>query len=275
MRVGNYNLFPLIKIIERLIFVDLDMKTTASLSMIAIILCSIAGCASKEVSRLQAVNDSLRTQLDTRYSVVETMKEIKLLIDSIDESRNALHANLYEGTSYSEVTSRLTNINHYVKRTEDKLVKIEKDLKSTSGKASAYLMLVDALKDELSIRAGDVEDLEKQINNYKEENKGLVKTVRLQEDEMSKMQSQIIAKQQELMLIEAKVNELVENFKVSEAEAVYARAQAVEEAARRTKLAPAKKKETYKEALELYRKALSLGKQDANAKIAELERKVK
>jgi hypothetical protein len=49
----------------------------------------------------------------------------------------------------------------------------------------------------------------------------------------------------------------------------------VEEAAKRTKLAPQKKRDTYKEALELYKKSLSLGKQEAKEKIAELEKKLR
>jgi len=48
----------------------------------------------------------------------------------------------------------------------------------------------------------------------------------------------------------------------------------VEEAANRTKLAPKKKKETYKEAIELYKKALSLGKTEAQAKIDALNKKI-
>jgi hypothetical protein len=99
--------------------------------------------------------------------------------------------------------------------------------------------------------------------------------VKLQEAEMADVQAKIEAKQQELSLLEAKVNTLVENFKVSEAEAYYARAKAVEEAARRTKLAPNKKKETYREALELYKKSLSMGKQEAKKNIAALEKKIK
>jgi hypothetical protein len=84
-----------------------------------------------------------------------------------------------------------------------------------------------------------------------------------------------LAKQQELALIEARIQELMISSKVSEADSYFARAQAVEEAANRTKLAPKKKKETLKEAVELYKKALSLGNQQAQAKITELEAKVK
>jgi hypothetical protein len=134
--------------------------------------------------------------------------------------------------------------------------------------------MVEALKDELSIRASEIENLEVQVANYQTENKGLHKTVKLQETELVEMRSQITTKQQELSLIEAKVDELVDNFKVTEAEAYYARAQAVEEAAKRTKLAPLKKKETYREALALYEKALSLGKAESKEKISELQKKV-
>ena len=62
--------------------------------------------------------------------------------------------------------------------------------------------------------------------------------------------------------------------KVSEGDAYYMRAQAIETAANRTRLAPRKKKETMKEALELYKKALSLGKSEAQAKIDQLEKRL-
>ena len=92
---------------------------------------------------------------------------------------------------------------------------------------------------------------------------------------MNDLQNKITAKQQELALLQAKGDEMIENFKVSEAEAFYARAKSVEEAARRTRLAPHKKRETYREALELYQKSLSLGKKEAQANIDALQKKVK
>jgi hypothetical protein len=235
----------------------------------------LLACGSKENERLRAENDSLRYELETRYSIVMSMKEIKVLIDSIDNSRNVLHLNLTEGTTYDDVTSRLLNINQYVKKTADKITSMETALRSTNGKAGAYLMMAEALKDELDIRISEIEILENQVGHYKKENKGLVHTVKLQETELITMRSQLITKQQELFFIEAKVDELVDNFKVTEAEAYYARGLAVEEAAKRTKLAPQKKKETYKEALELYKKALAMGKPEAQEKINALQKKVK
>lgn len=252
------------------------MQTTISNLFVT---CSVAllllSCDAKKSERLQAENDSLRNELEKRYSVMVMMKDITVLLDSIDESRNALHINLREGTTYEEVTDRLTDINKYVKRTSDKIMSMEQDLRSAKGESDAYLMMVVALKDELSMRAAEVAQLEKQVVDYQQENKGLVKTVKLQEHELANMHVLISTKKQELNLLEAKVEEMVDNFKVSEAEAYFARGQAIEEAAKRTKLAPGKKKETYKEALALYKKAFELGKQDAQAKVTELEKKVR
>jgi len=62
-------------------------------------------------------------------------------------------------------------------------------------------------------------------------------------------------------------------YKVDGAEAYFVHVQTVEEAARRTKFASRKKKRTQKETLELYKMALFLGKEDAQPKIAALEKK--
>jgi hypothetical protein len=96
----------------------------------------------------------------------------------------------------------------------------------------------------------------------------------MQEAELTDKSIEIETKTQELALIEARVQELMIQSKMTEADAYYARGQAVEEAAARTKLAPRKKKETLREAVELYKKALSLGKTEAEEKITALESKL-
>jgi len=235
----------------------------------------LTSCSNKENEQLRAENDSLRNELNNRHALMMTMRDIKVLMDSIDFNRKALHVNLYEGTTYQEFTDRMQDINKYVVKTEQKLTALEDDLKQSKGESSAYMMMVAALKDELSIRADEIETLEKDVVTYKTENKGLIKTVGLQQNQLTDMHRKIDIKQQELSLLEAKVTELVDNFQVSEKEAYFARAQAVEEAANRTKLAPHKKRETYKEALELYQKAHALGKTEASEKIASLEKRIR
>lgn len=242
---------------------------------VVLLLTPLVGCNEKEVARLKQENDSLRAELDNRHRLVLTLQEVKGMLDSIDLNRKVLRADLQEGTTYEKFSQRLGEINQYVKRSEAKIESIQKDLRASKGQASAYLLMVDALKGELEIRAEEVQQLESAVAQYKNENKGLINTVKLQEAEMADLYAKIEMKQQELSLLEAKVDEMVQAFKVSDAEAHYARARAVEEAARRTRLAPNKRKETYKEALELYKKSLSLGKEEARAKITELEKKIR
>lgn len=234
----------------------------------------LQSCNTKENERLRAENDSLRQELQTRYSMVKTMTEIKGLLDSIDESRNVLRVQMHEGTSFEDFTSRLTDINQYVKRSVEKILNLENALKTSETESEAYVMMVAALKDELTIRTDEIDGLMEKVEKYQAENKNLVKTVQLQESEMADMHTTIQIKQQELNLFNAKIDELAEKFKMSEAEAFYTRGQAVEEAAKRTKLAPRKKRETLKEALELYKRAYSLGKQEAKVRIDALEGRI-
>jgi chromosome segregation ATPase len=240
-----------------------------------VLMFGLASCTQKENKMLRAENDSLRGELVSKNDMVAVMKDVKFLIDSIDVSRKALRAELGDGMSYDNFSNRLHAINSYVKDTQQRLVKVEKQLGKANKNSNAYLMMVDALKSELNIRIQEVASLESAVSEFKKENEGLVKQVKLQQTEMAQMQEQIDEKKEELAFLDAKVREMVGTFKMTEADAYYARAQAVEEAAKRTKLAPRKKKETYQEALELYKKALSLGKKEAQANISKLEPKIK
>src|SRR5262249_2526160 len=133
---------------------------------------------------------------------------------------------------------------------------------------------IKKLKADIENKSKEIVALQEQVDKYRNENDNLVQTVTLQSKEIDEQEAELSAKRQELELIEARIQELMVQSKVNEADSYFARAQAVELAASRTKLAPRKKKETYKEALELYKKSLSLGKAEAQAKITELEKKI-
>ncbi|HEY9487683.1 MAG TPA: hypothetical protein VIQ51_05095 [Chryseosolibacter sp.] len=250
------------------------MHLNLPIPLIFVLAIAISGCNSKELSRLQIENDSLRNELDTRHTVLTSLTDVKILLDSIDSNRNSLRTNLSEGTSYEEFATRLKDINEFVKLSEEKIQLIQGALKNSKNEASAYLMLVDALKGEVQIHIAEIVKLEEEVTKYKAENNGLLQEIKLREDEVKDINIRISDKQQELLLLEARIASMVNSFKVTEADAYYARARAVEEAAKRTKLAPNKKKETYKEALELYKRSLSMGKEEARKNIAELEKKV-
>lgn len=241
----------------------------ASLSILIL----ISSCSNSEVEKLRAENDSLRMQLENQQKIMSVMGDVQVLLDSIDASRHFLRIDLHEGTSYRDVTRRLENLNGYVKNTQTKLEAIEKEIKDTKYENGAYLMMIDALKDELIIHSREITELQAAVNDYQQENRGLIKTVKLQQQQVAELEAKIASRQQELALLESKIQRLVANFQVTEAEATYARAKAVEEAANRTRLAPRKKKETYRESLDLYKKALELGKTGVEADIARVEKK--
>jgi chromosome segregation ATPase len=234
----------------------------------------LAGCDTKEKEKLQTQVDSLRIELQTSQKMAETLTEVGVLMDSIDASRQLLRVNMVEGTTYDDYSSRMKDINSYVKDTQKKIDDLEKSLSSSKSSSRAYAKQIKKLKEDLTARQNEITELQGQVEKYRNENQNLITTVSMQEAELVDKQSEIEAKSQELALIEARVQELMISSKMSEADAYFARAQAVEEAANRTKLAPRKKKETFKEAIELYKKSLSLGKNEAQDKITELEKKI-
>ncbi len=231
-------------------------------------------CDSKEKDALKSQVDSLRVELEASQKVAQTLTEVGVLMDSIDASRQLLRVNMVEGTTYEDYAARMKDINSYVKDTQGKIEELESSLTKSKANASAFSKTIKKLKADLESKSQEIASLQEQVDKYRNENQNLVSTVNMQEAELTDKQSQIDAKTQELALIEARVQELMIQSKMTEADAYFARAQAVEEAANRTKLAPKKKKETYREAIELYKKAQSLGKAEAQDKITELEKKV-
>jgi chromosome segregation ATPase len=233
----------------------------------------LAGCGG-ETEKLKSQLDSLQNELQVSQQMAQTLQEVGTLMDSIDANRQLLRVNVIEGTTYSDYTSRMKDLNNYVKETQSKIGDLEKSLKKSKANNNAYLSTIKKLKADLEKSNGEIVALRQRVEELGNLNENMKVTIDMQEAELNDKQSQIEEKTQELALIEARIQELMIQSKMSEADSYFARGEAVEEAANRTKLAPRKKKETYKEALELYKKALSLGSDKAQEKITLLEKKV-
>jgi chromosome segregation ATPase len=243
------------------------------LYMLAVIVFLIS-CDTKEKETLQKKLDSLNVELERSHQMTQTLTEVGTLMDSIDASRQLLRVNMVEGTTYDDYAARMKDLNTYIKQTQNKIEGLEKSLRGSEANAKAFSRTIKKLKADLESKTQEISLLQEQVEKYRNENQNLVTTVGLQDAEIQDKQTQIDSKNQELALIEARVQEIMIQSKMTEADAYFTRAQAVEEAANRTKLAPRKKKETFKEAVELYKKALSLGKNEAQAKITELEKRL-
>lgn len=232
------------------------------------------GCDTQEKERLQSRVDSLQVELENSQKVAQTLQEVGTLLDSIDASRQVLKVNIVEGTTFDDYTARMKDLNSYVVETEKKIDALEGELKEQTTGSSALKATIGRLRRDLKGKTDEIAVLQEQVEKFRNENENLVQTVGLQDAMLEDKEAEIFTKQQELALIEARIQELMIQSKMTEADAYFARAAAVEEAANRTRLAPRKKKETLAEAVELYKKALSLGKEEAQAKIDELEEKI-
>ncbi|MEQ9413487.1 MAG: hypothetical protein RIF39_06635, partial [Cyclobacteriaceae bacterium] len=232
-------------------------------------------CGGSENEKMQIAIDSLTRELVQNREVANTLQEVGVMMDSIDANRQALKIGMLEGTSFTDYKARMNDINDYVKDSQRKIQDLENALKKSRGTSNAFSASIKKLKSDLEARNKEILELQGQVDKYRNENQNLIQTVTLQEAELGDKEARIIQKEQELALIEARIQELMIQSKMSEGDSYYARGEAIEEAANRTKLAPRKKKETYQEALDMYKKALSLGVAKAQAKIAEMEERVK
>ena len=234
----------------------------------------ISACNTEEKAKLQSKVDSLTVELESSQRMAQTLQDVGTLMDSIDANRQLLRVNMVEGTTYDNYTSRMKDLNNYVRETEDKIEDLEKELKKSKNKANAFAATIKKLKAELITKSDEIIALQEKVEMQRNENQNLSQTIKLQEDELTQKEEQIRAKEEELALFEVRIQELMLNSKVSEADAYFARALAVEETANRTKLAPKKKRASYEEAIELYKKELSLGKKESQAKITSIQKKM-
>jgi len=231
-------------------------------------------CDTKEKVQLQAKVDSLQVELHTSQQAAAVLQDVGTLLDSIDASRQLLRSNMVEGTSYADDSNRLANLNTYIKETHAKISELEKSVQKSSASASSYASTIKRLKAELESSTEQLAVLREEGDKMRSENQMLASSVTEKDSILNEKTEFIKVKEQDLALMETKVQQINEESKTNQANLYFAQAQALETAAARTRFAPHKKKETQREALELYKIALSLGKTEAQSKVDELEKVV-
>ena len=236
---------------------------------------TVCGCEShKNEKALQRSVDSLNAELKSSLKTAEVLQEVGSLMDSIDANRKVLKTRMVEGTSYQEYASRMREINEYVKEAQTRISFLENRVKTIKQSTSGYVGTIKKLKHDLDLRNQELIALQDQVAKYRNESENLIQTVNLQKAEIEDKLNQLKQEAIKIDTLQRKVNDLLIASKIDEAESFFARAQAVEETANRTKFAPRKKRNTRKEALELYKMAVSYGKAEAQSKVTELEKKL-
>jgi chromosome segregation ATPase len=250
---------------------------TKLLILVSVVSCFLVGCDLKntEQAKLQIKVDSLAALVADNQMMEQTLQEADALLDSIDASRDMLRTSMREGTSYEDFTSRIKEIGTFVKRSTNKINDLELALRTAKQSGTTYSARIKDLKESLEKSNAEIAALTETVTKYKGENESLVKTVDLQQAEISDKLSQIKVREEEIAQLEVRVNEILAQSRIDEAEAYFARGEALELAALRTSfLAPKKKKTTRQQALDMYRMAVLYGKNDAQGKVDELASKL-
>lgn len=240
-------------------------KFILGLSMVGL----LWGCNKAREEQLQTEVDSLRTELQESQQTAQTLQDVGVMIDSIDARRQLLRTDMVEGTrvNYRE---RLESISSYIKETQTKIDELEKSAKQ----ARVYAGTIRRLKADLENTSKQLAALETELQTVRSENTSLSRRVVESDSIITVNQETLKTREESLAQLETKVEDLNTQAQNDMADAYFAQAKALEEAADRTKFAPKKKKETQREALELYKMALSLGKTEAQAKVSELEKDI-
>lgn len=240
-------------------------KFSLQLAIVILVLISLSSCGP-DAAKLKAENEALKHQLDAANKVVETLKTVNSLLDSIDVTRHSVRMLSTDKKDTNTYSLRMTDLKDYVKKSEEQIRALEASLAEDEVNAESYMTIIDALKDELKIRNEEI--------GIMQDNDELNTAVNLKSSQLDDIEMKLQSKKEELKLLQMQINEMVRTAKITQADSYFAQAGALEEAAKRTKLAPNKKKDTYQQALELYEKALKLGKKEAKAKVDELKTKV-
>src|SRR6185369_9556463 len=135
----------------------------------------LTSCDNKS-EKLQTQVDSLKAELQTNQKFVETLQEVGVLMDSIDANRQLLRVNMVEGTTYTDYTSRMKDINNYVKDTQTKIEDLEKTLKKSKGAANAYAATIKKLKTDLETKSQEISKLQELVSSLGNENQNLITT---------------------------------------------------------------------------------------------------
>lgn len=239
-----------------------------------VIIVALFSCDTQEKAILQQKVDSLSVQLTASRQVEKNMNEVGVLIDSIDASRNSLQLSMVEGNNYADYVSRLNAINLYVKQTETKLNELEKANKLDRNSSKASASAIRRMKADLEMRSSEIAELQLQVAKLRDENLAVWVKVNEKDSILALKDQMIKLNESDIASLEKSMTDTQEETRIQVANLYYAQAAALENAADRTQFAPRKKKEARREALELYKLSLSMGNNDAQVKIADLEKKL-
>lgn len=248
--------------------------------IIGVMVLTLFSCSNeKEVligenSNLTAKIDSLSLELMSSQKASTTLVKAMSLLDSIDLGRKMIRVTLENSDSQQDFIAHLTELKSYITQTSHQITSLEKSLKDSKTTQNTYGNSLKKLKADFELQKSDIAMLEARLDSESNNNQKLVALNSIQSETILNQDEMIEAKKMELELLDQQISAMKSAFEVSEADSYFTRGEAYSLAAQRTKLAPSKKKATYKQALDSYQKALDLGREDATSKIEMIAKKL-
>ncbi len=237
-----------------------------------IIMSVLFSCGMKEENTmLQSEVDSLRAELNISNQAINVLDQVGMLMDTIDKARDVIYLDVETGIEYEDFVDRMEQISDYVRESEEKLKSLEIALEQSKGQSNRYYAAIRRLKEEIEQKNAEIMQLESTLAELKLENTELITTIDLQNARLTEKEMEIMAKTEELELLETRIVQMRQESRMSEAEIFYSRGQAWEVAADRTFLSRRKKQDALNKALKSYKQALSLGMDSATVRISAIE----
>src|SRR5258708_11008887 len=186
------------------------MKTKFILGF-AMLVMLFSNCGVKEREKMQAQADSLNVELKSSRDAVRTLQEVGVLMDSIDMNRAVLRTHMAEGTDRLNYSTRLKNIERYVRETETKIADLEGSLRKSRSFASGQVATIRHLKTDLESANQQLPALQEEVMKSRTENGKLVAQVTQKDSLLIEGARYIKAKENDLVIKETEAREMNEH----------------------------------------------------------------
>lgn len=246
-------------------YVHLYIMNMKSLKNYIVILLTVlcVSCHTKENKRLTNQLDSVNKELTETKQALLDARQVGMLLDSIDASRRVINHSIIIDTESKNNLTRLSDINAYVKDINLKMDQMEKSIKYVNYMSNSILKLQADVK----ARTYKLSKLEVEAHKMDSNNKVFIRTMQQKDSTLAVFVAtchQDVATLQKVMEeVHVKNNIATANLYFKQAESLAGMANDLKPAARR--------KFVQQEALEMYKISLSLGKKEAEQRIASLQ----
>lgn len=223
----------------------------------------LAACQNNEKEELEGKLDSVNRELEITKQALLDARQVEILLDSIDASRRVTNTVVMKDASTRNNLARLSDINSYVKDINLKMDQMEKSIRYVNTMAASILKL----QADVEARSLKISKLEAEASEINKNNKNFIQTIQQKDSTLAAFvancQKDVATLQSIMEEIHAKNNIATANIYFKQAESLASMASSLKPASKR--------KFVQQEALEMYKMSLSLGKKEAQQKIAYLE----